>query len=142
MPLLPPPQPPLANQLNDTILLSRIFFHNSKAILIGKHKAASLILVECLYAPKGLEMLATSKTNRPTSTKVASGTSGGSHTTHQSTSSSSTTKYQTAGVPSAQQQQQTTYGPSNRIGPTIGFRFYCRGDNDIETIKENLKSSN
>lgn len=55
-------------QNNDlySILLSRIFFQNSKNKGIGKHNV-SLILVEALYAIKGLDYLISSKITRSNS---------------------------------------------------------------------------
>ena len=71
-------------QQNDllSIPLTRIFFHNSKNNRIGKHNV-SLVLVESLYAIKGLDYLVSSKITRSNSI----GTTG-------SSSSSSTYMFQ------------------------------------------------
>lgn len=55
-------------QQNDllSIPLTRIFFHNSKNNRIGKHNV-SLVLVESLYAIKGLDYLVSSKITRSNS---------------------------------------------------------------------------
>ena len=49
------------------ILLTRLLFHNSKNIRIGKH-SVSLVLVEALYAVRGLEYLVSSRITRSNST--------------------------------------------------------------------------
>lgn len=61
-----------------SILLSRIFFHNSKNNRIGKHNVA-LVLVEALYSIKGLDYHVSSKITRSNSI----GTSGPSATAQQ-----------------------------------------------------------
>lgn len=63
---LPVPQPVGDQQDPFKILLTRIFFHNSKNNRIGKHNV-SLVLVEALYAVKGLEFLVSSKITRSNS---------------------------------------------------------------------------
>jgi hypothetical protein len=53
-----------------SILLTRIFFHNSKHNRIGKHNVA-LVLVEALYSIKGLDYLVSSKITRSNSIGAA-----------------------------------------------------------------------
>lgn len=67
-------------QQNDllSILLTRIFFTNSKNSRIGKHNV-SLVLVEALYAIKGLDYLVSSKITRSNSI----GTTGASAAAYQ-----------------------------------------------------------
>lgn len=105
---------------NNNTLLTRIIFHNSKSNRIGK-QSVSLVLVEALYATRSLEYLVSSRITRANST--------GSTMTSQ---------------PKTGPQQQlleTSYAQSKQTGPTLVFRFYCRGENDTNSYKESLKST-
>ena len=106
------PNNPKATQLDPYFtLFTRILFHNSKSIRIGKH-SVSLVLVEALYAIRGLEYSVSSRITR--SNSISSNV----QPTQQGKSNQS------------QQFLETSYTHSKQTGPTFVFRFYCRGEND------------
>ena len=111
------------------ILLSRIFFNTSLDRKDWIRKTAiPLVLVEALYAIKGLDHLVQSKVTRQSST----------------TPNSSQQQQQ------QQQQQQpiepmlnTSYKQSDLIRPTFVFRFYCRGEcatGECSSVQNHQKS--
>lgn len=97
---------------SDMILISRIFFQNSKSNRFGKQNV-SLILVEAMYSVRGLD-LASSKVTRSNSMGA------------------STIKFP----------QETSERKNRQIGPTFVFRFYCRGENtEITNYKLSIKTA-
>jgi hypothetical protein len=68
----PPLGPNLINQSGqiEEILLSRIFPHNSRSriVYVIKHTPLSLSLIECVYAPKGLDSIIKSTIIKPQTT--------------------------------------------------------------------------
>jgi len=108
-------------------LLTRILFHNSKSIRIGKH-SVSLVLVEALYSIRGLEYSVSSRITRSNSVN--------------SNANNMQQNQPTQAKPSqAQQFLETSFTHSKQVGPTFVFRFYCRGENDTNAYKESLKSA-
>ena len=109
-------QPPLGPNLidpstldNGEILLSRIFPHNSKC-RIGKHTLLPLSLIECVYAPKGLDKIIKSRIVKSQS-------------------------------PPQQHAIESIISKCSRGGPTIGFKYYSRGEHEHETIQVSLKQA-
>jgi hypothetical protein len=117
------------------ILLSRILFHNSKNICIGKH-TVSLVLVEALYAIKSLDVLVLSRITRSNSI-------GANNTTPTTTTTPTSNNNLSKPVPNQQSNQilETSLTQSRSTGPTFVFRFYCRGDNDTNAYKASLKTA-
>jgi hypothetical protein len=116
---------------NNNILLTRIFFHNSKNMRIGKH-CVSLVLVEALYSLKGLRYLAASKLTR--SNSIGGSNSKQQQPVHQHPNQSSSQ------LPESQI-LENAYSQARKSGPAFVFRFYCRGDNDTNLHKLSLKSA-
>jgi hypothetical protein len=123
---------------SSNILLTRIFFHNSKNIRIGKH-GVNLVLVEALYSLKGLKCHQSSKLTRSNSI--------GSNAKQPPVPQQQQHQQQQQQQPSGQHQQpdnqvlESPYTQARKSGPAFVFRFYCRGDNDINVYKLSLKSA-
>ena len=109
--------PPLGQNLinqtsqSDEILLSRIFPHNSKC-RIGKHTSLSLSLVECVYVPKGFDKIIKSTIIKPQTT-----------------------------TPPQQSHIETLVSKCMKFGPTIGFKYYSRGENEQNSMQGSLKQA-
>lgn len=122
------------SDFNNCLLLTRIFFHNSKTVLIGKH-GVCLVLVEAYYSVRGLKNYGSNKLMR--SNSIGSNTKPASTNLAAGQSSGPNCKNQSQGLDS----HPMVENGYRKSGPAFIFRFYCRGENDITMYKASLKSA-
>ena len=115
------------SDINNNILLTRIFFHNANSTRFGRH-GVSLVLVEALYSLKGIKIgLLSSKITR-------SNSMGGSNSVKPPQQTNEVNQ-------PLEGKGGSVYSQTRKSGPAFIFRFYCRGENDINLYKASLKSA-